>query len=194
MARWDDGVFWDGVTRWDQPAEPAGPTIDVYAQLRVLAAPKIAGHVSTKGYVDDALAVLYSEVIAALRDEIGVLRAEFAQLKADTTYPLTFVFGGTPVVNSMIQVPLVHSLSIPANLAGSRYYNATNPLVASTFSLTVQPAGTTIGTISVNTSGTATFSGVGSSTLVAGNVLRMTAVTIGGNLQNVGITIQVMRR
>lgn len=197
MARWDDGGFWDGTIRWDQPAEPPGPTIELHAQMRVLAPPKIAGHIATKGYVDDALAVLYSEVIAALRDEIAALRAEFAALKADITYPLTFVFGGTPVVNSMINVPLVHNLTVPANLAGSRYYNASNGLVASQFTLTrITAAGaqSTIGTIDVSTGGTATFSGAGSNALVAGDRLRMTAVTIGGSLANVGITIQVMRR
>lgn len=110
-------------------------------------------------------------------------------------FAITFAFGGSPVVGSMINIPLVCNLVVPANLDGSRYYNATNPLAASTFTLSRIRAGaqTTIGTVSINTSGGASFSGSGSNDLVPGDTLRMTATTIGGSLTNVGISILALR-
>lgn len=111
-----------------------------------------------------------------------------------TSEPITFVFGGTPLTGMMINIPLTMNLSIPSNLSGSYYYNAVNPASASAFQLRVMPANTLIGTINVNASGVATFSGTGSTTLTAGNVLRMTAVVVGTDLTDVGITIQATRR
>lgn len=144
----------------------------------------------------------------SLRAELDALRIDFDQLRMAVALktdideirtkasdePIAFAWGGSPVAASMINIPLAHNLSIPANLAGSRYYNGTNPLAVSTFTLTRQPANTTIGTVSISTAGVATFSGAGSSALVAGDTLRMTATTIGGSLANVGITIAATRR
>lgn len=112
--------------------------------------------------------------------------------------PVTFVFGGVPAISSTINVPLTVNLAIAVNLSGSRYYNQVNPTAASTFTLTrITAAGgvTTIGTISKPAgTGAATFSGTGSSVLVAGDTLRMTATTVGQDLTDVSISIHATRR
>ena len=194
MRQWDSSTVWDDPRiTWDQAAPPLWRVIELRTNIALHATPNHELHLIHKAYVDEALAAL----LGGISTEIAALRAEVTALNILKTYPLTFAFGGTPVVNSMINVPLIHDLSVPANLAGARYYNATNPLVASQFTLsriTAAGAISTIGTIDISTGGVATFSGAGSSVLVTGDRLRVTAVTIGGSLTNVAITIPVTRR
>ena len=112
------------------------------------------------------------------------------------TLPIAFVFSGVPKAGAMLNVPVTINLAVAANLTGSAYYNATDPVsTAPVFTLTVQPGGTTIGTINKPTgTGAATFSGSGSSTLAPGNTLRMTATTVDATFADVGITILATRR
>lgn len=112
--------------------------------------------------------------------------------------PITFVFGGVPAVNSMINVPLTRNLSITAaNLStNSRYYNNINPSSGTTtFQLRRMPAGTLIGAFNVNTSGGISWTNTtGSTTLAAGDTLRMTAAAVGPDVTDVAITIHATRR
>ena len=191
MRLWDSSTLWDDPRIWwDQPAPPLGRVIELQTNIALYATPSNDRHLVHRAYVDEALAAL----LGGLSFEIAALRNKVTELE---TYPLTFAFGGTPVVGSMINVPLIHNLNIPPSLAGSRYYNSNNPLVASQFSLTritAAGASSVIGTIDISTAGAATFSGAGSNVLVAGDRLRMTAVTIGGSLTNAAITVLVTRR
>lgn len=141
--------------------------------------------------------------VNAMQTTVSGLSTTVSTLNAAVTglqqVPLTFAFAGTPVEGSMINVPLSLSLTIPAlNSTTVRYYNATHPLAASVFTLTritSTGATSTLGTINKPGSSAApTFTGSGSSALVAGDTLRLTATTVGGSLANIGITFQATRR
>jgi len=107
--------------------------------------------------------------------------------------PIVFVLPGQPEAGAMINVPMVTALSIPANLAGSQYYNATDPTAAYTFTLLVV-GGAILGTVSKPAgAGAASFSGAGGN-VVPGQVLRLIAqAAVDTTLADVGITILATR-
>jgi hypothetical protein len=151
--------------------------------------PSVALGAATKQYVDAKAGVSSDAGNAA---KLG----SDSKVYVSNTIPIAFVFSGVPKANAMLNVPVTINLAIAASLTGSAYYNATDPVsTAPVFTLTVQPAGTTIGTINKPTgTGAATFSGSGSSTLAPGNTLRITATTVDATFADVGITILATRR
>jgi len=86
--------------------------------------------------------------------------------------PLVFAWSGKPAAGAQIFMPAAIAFSIAANLTGSQAIYGTAPAASAAF--TLARSGTTIGTITIPTTGPATFSGAGGSVAV-GQYLTMTA-------------------
>lgn len=85
---------------------------------------------------------------------------------------LLYPFGET-IGTYPIDLPITYAISIPDNFAGSNADVRTNPSSSAAF--TVELNGTSIGTVTINTSGVATFNTTGGGVnLVAGDTLTIT--------------------
>jgi hypothetical protein len=119
----------------------------------------------------------------------------WASARATQTTPLAFVFPGPMALLRMIVVPVATPITIPANLAGSVYFNNAGSASTNVFELygspnSVAPSWTLIGTVTTVSATTASFAGAGGS-VPAGGVLMMRYATspADATLAEVGITI-----
>lgn len=193
----------DGLTTWD--------TTHFLVSLMIETAKQ--GNGGRPGIGEDELDVLVRD-IDRLRDYLDDVRQNQDRLQTENhrlwaaltqaalVSPISFVFSGTPVEGSMINVPIVGReygvFEIRAlNQFNTRYYNATNPLTPSVFTLTRITAGGATNPVGVINkpagTGLATYSGAGLPNVTHGDTLRMTATTVGGNLANVGISIAAIK-
>lgn len=116
----------------------------------------------------------YSQVWATkVGTDEWVLAGDFGGL-------IDYAVGGAAVNNILSNEiltdhPVIRAFTIPANFAGSYASVGTNP--AATFILTVLKNGSSIGTITISTSGTATFATTGglAQSFVAGDLLSVQA-------------------
>jgi hypothetical protein len=103
-----------------------------------------------------------------------------------------FFFTTTPASSEVMAIYVaVDAFTIPANMSGSQVKVGTNP--AATFAMDVQQNGTSIGTLSISTGGTPTFtttSGTAKS-IAAGDVLKFVAPsTADTTIANVAVNIK----
>ena len=111
--------------------------------------------------------------------------------------PLPFSFSGKPAAGQMVHVPLINDvpLTLPANFTGAAVYVGTNPTSAESFVLSKVNAGTvtSIGTVSVGTTGSITLSSTAYAS-ASGDVLRLTApATQDATMADIGITFEAKR-
>lgn len=93
-----------------------------------------------------------------------------------SNYSIATSIVGAPTANEVVFVHIVaETVDFPANFSGSRCSVGVNP--TATYVLTIKKNGTTIGTISISTSGAATFASSGGSpyTLSPGDILSLVA-------------------
>jgi hypothetical protein len=118
--------------------------------------------------------------VSTARTNLGLLRI------------VPFFFTTTPASSEVMAIYVaVDAFTIPANMSGSQVKVGTNP--AATFAMDVQQNGTSIGTISISTGGTPTFtttSGTAKS-IAAGDVLKFVAPsTADTTIANVAVNIK----
>jgi hypothetical protein len=105
---------------------------------------------------------------------------------------VSFFFTTTPTASEVLALYVAaDAFTLPANLSGSQVKVGTN--ATATFALDLQQNGTSIGTISIATSGTATLtttSGAAKS-IAAGDVLKVVAPgTVDATIANVAINLK----
>lgn len=103
-------------------------------------------------------------------------RVSVSSLSSEGPYDIRISFGETPIADEIIDtIPIVREISFPANFSGSVGIIGANP--TSTLVLDVKDDGTTIGTISISTTGVFTFATVGGTAKVvaAGSFLTIVA-------------------
>ena len=120
---------------------------------------------------------------------LSATQAYFALLARRTT---RFFFTTTPTASEVLCLDVAEqAFTLPANLSGSQVKVGTN--ATATFALDLQQNGTTIGTISIATSGTATLTTTsGTSKAIAiGDVLKVVAPgTADTTIANVAISLK----
>lgn len=108
-----------------------------------------------------------------------------------SSYDMRFGFVNTPITDEVIDtVMIARDMTFPANLAGSVGRVGINPTAA--FNMLLKDDGTTIGTISVATSGAFTFTTTGGTdkNVLAGSVLTLVApTTVDATVENMSMTL-----
>lgn len=97
----------------------------------------------------------------------------------DLPYDIRVGFNSVPTTDQIIDtIPVVRDWTLPANMSGSVGYIGVNP--TATFVLSLKDDGTTIGTISISTSGVFTFATTSGTEKVvtAGSMLTLVAPTV----------------
>lgn len=116
------------------------------------------------GYTDGTASGLFGAVVAV------------AGAAAPIAYDVALSFPGTPTAGQLMgKLIAVRDIALSANFASSAGHVGTNP--AATFDIDVKAAGSTIGTISISTGGTFTFttSGGTAKTVTAGQRIEFYA-------------------
>jgi len=105
---------------------------------------------------------------------------------------IAFFFTTAPTASEVLCIYVAaDAFTIPANLVGAQVKLGANP--AATFAIDVQKNGTTIGTISISTSGVATLTTTSgtSKSIAAGDVIKFVAPSSAdASIANVAITVK----
>lgn len=108
-----------------------------------------------------------------------------------SSYDMRFGFSATPITDEIIDTIMIgRDITIPADMLNSLGQVGVNP--TSTFDMLLKDDGTTIGTISVSTSGVFTFTTVSNTekNVLAGSVLTLVAPTsVDATVENMTMTI-----
>lgn len=111
--------------------------------------------------------------------------------------PITFPFQGKPPAALLVNVPMTIPLNVPAGLVGATVYDTTLATGSPVFTVNWISGGivTTIGSVTINSSGNTACSLAGSgATLAVGDVLQVVAPSPqDATLADIGITIQTTR-
>lgn len=120
----------------------------------------------------------------ALLSEIGIG-------SGTSSYDMRFGFTTTPTTDQIIDTIMIgRDITLPANMTGSLGRVGVNP--TATFDMLLKDDGTTIGTISVSTSGVFTFTTTSGTlkNIVAGSVLTLVApTTVDATVENMTMTL-----
>lgn len=119
----------------------------------------------------------------ALLSDIGI--------GGSSSYDMRFGFTETPITDQVIDTVMVgRNITIPADMAGSLGRVGTNP--TSSFAMLLKDDGTTIGTITVSTSGVFSFTTVSGTpkNVSSGSILTLVAPTsVDATVANMSMTI-----
>lgn len=131
----------------------------------------LSGAISSTSSLSTAVSTVVSGSISTVNSEIASLSTAISLLRL-----VAFFFTTTPSSSEVLALySAVDAFTIPANMAGSQVKVGTN--ATSTFAIDVQQNGSSIGTISIGTSGTATLTTASgtSKSIAVGDVLKFVA-------------------